>query len=86
MIGFGMSLGRADRLGQPRLSEGAQPYLVAELWHDFQVPGPGHQVSGSGNQVQVLVPGPDPNLITRTWRQKPVTRDPKYFQPLTANR
>jgi hypothetical protein len=27
-----------------------------------------------------------PNLITRTWRQKPVTRDPKCFQPLTANR
>jgi hypothetical protein len=68
MIGFGMSLGRADRLGQPRLSEGAQPYLVAELWHDFHNPGP------------------DPNLITRTWRQKPVTRDPKCFQPLTANR
>jgi hypothetical protein len=40
MIGFGMSLGRADRLGQPRLSEGAQPYLVAELWHDFHNPGP----------------------------------------------
>ncbi len=45
----------------------------------FQVPGLGNQVSGSGNQVQVLVPGPDPNLITRTWRQKPVTRDPKCF-------
>jgi hypothetical protein len=26
----------------------------------FQVPGLGHQVSGSGIQVQVLVPGPDP--------------------------
>ena len=26
MIGCGLSLGRADRLGQPRLSEGAQPY------------------------------------------------------------
>ncbi len=25
-----------------------------------------------------------PNLITRTWRQKPVTRDPKCFQPPTA--
>ncbi len=52
----------------------------------FQVPGLGNQVSGSGNQVQVLVPGPDPNLITRTWRQKPATRDPKCFQPLAANR
>jgi hypothetical protein len=51
-----------------------------------QVPGLGHQVSGSGIQVQVLVPVPDPKLITRTWRQKPVTRDPKCFQPLTANR
>jgi hypothetical protein len=40
MIGFGISLGRADRLGQPRLSEVAQPYLVAELWHDFHNPGP----------------------------------------------
>jgi hypothetical protein len=27
-----------------------------------------------------------PNLITRTWRLKPVTRDPKCFQPPTANR
>ncbi len=44
-----------------------------------QVPGLGHQVSGSGIQVQVLVPVPDPKLITRTWRQKPVTRDPKCF-------
>jgi hypothetical protein len=26
----------------------------------FQVPGLGNQVSGSGNQVQVLAPGPDP--------------------------
>jgi len=51
-----------------------------------QVPGLGHQLSGSGNQVQVLVPGPDPNLITRTWLLKPVTCDPKCFQPLTANR
>jgi hypothetical protein len=40
MIGFGMSLGRADRLGQPRLSEGAQPYLSAKFWYDFMVPGP----------------------------------------------
>jgi hypothetical protein len=40
MIGCGLSLGRADRLGQPRLSEVAQPYLVAELWHDFHNPGP----------------------------------------------
>ena len=68
MIGFGMSLGGADRLGQPRLSEGAQPYLVAELWHDFHNPDP------------------DPNPITRTWLLKPVTCDPKCFQPLTANR
>ena len=51
-----------------------------------QVPGLGHRVSGPGIQVQVLVPDPDPNLITRTWREKPVTRDPKCFQPLTANR
>ena len=27
MIGWGLTFGRADRLGQPRLSEGAQPYL-----------------------------------------------------------
>jgi hypothetical protein len=40
MIGFGICLGRADRLGQPRLSEGAQPYLAAELWYDFHNPGP----------------------------------------------
>jgi hypothetical protein len=26
----------------------------------FQVPGLGHRVSGPGIQVQVLVPGPDP--------------------------
>jgi len=60
MIGFGMSLGRADRLGQPRLSEGVQPYLSVKFWYEFQVPGLGHRVSGPGIQVQVLVPGPDP--------------------------
>ena len=32
MIGCGVSLGRADRLGQPRLSEGAQPYPAAAGW------------------------------------------------------
>jgi hypothetical protein len=40
MSGFGMCLGRADRLGQPRLSEDAQPYLSAKFWYDFLVPGP----------------------------------------------
>ncbi len=52
----------------------------------FKVPGLGNQVSGSGIRVKVLVPGPDPNLITRTWRQKPVTRNVSNRLPPTANR
>ena len=38
MIGWGLSEGRADRLGQPRLSEGAQPYLEIGPQHPFRFP------------------------------------------------
>ena len=47
-------------LGQPRLSEGAQPYPLQETGgsaegHFFQVPGLGRRVSGSATQVQAQV-------------------------------
>jgi hypothetical protein len=50
----------------------------------FQVPGLGHRVSDPGIQVQVLVPGQDPEPDYP--HLAPEARDPKCFQPLTANR
>jgi hypothetical protein len=46
---------------------------VAQKWNAFLVPGLGPQVSGTGYQVQVRVPGKTqvlnlyPNLSPRTW-------------------
>jgi len=46
-----------------------------------QVPGLGHQVSGSGVLVQAQVQDPHPylNPITRTWLPTAETRDPKKY-------
>ena len=49
-------------LGQPRLSEGAQPYPIQQTetlagGHSFPVPGLGRQVSGSATRAQVPVQG-----------------------------
>ena len=42
----------------------------------FQVSGLGHRVSGSGIQVQVQVPGLNPNLYLYPYLQpRPETRD-----------
>jgi len=50
---------------------------------DFQVPGLGPRVSGSGLQVQVQVQVPTPNLhlLTRTWLPIAETRDLKMCTP-----
>jgi len=40
MIGWGLSFGKLDRIGQPRLSEAAQPYLkwVRSILSGFRSP------------------------------------------------
>ena len=57
MFGWSLSLGRADRLGQPRLSEAAQPYLkwVRSILSGFRSPlGVGLSYPLTANRLPLL--------------------------------
>jgi hypothetical protein len=77
MIGCGLSLGRADRLGQPRLSEDAQPYPAAAGW-----PVVGAWLRRPFAEERTInFLNPHLNLITRTWLLMAETRDLKNHTP-----
>ena len=66
---------------------GLRPVQRCKRERHFQVPGLGPRVSGSGDQLQVMVRGKiqvlnlDPNLRTCTWYLTAETRDLKVYGP-----